>query len=254
MREYVEYPEYYDWDHVLAEDIPFYLEYARQSGSPVLELACGTGRALLPLAEAGFSVFGIDVSEGMLRVCASKVTERRAPGRVTITRASMTDFELAVKDFALAFVAARSFMHLPTQAHQTACLRRAFDHLRRGGLFIVDVYAPSFAKLASPPDDGFKVRKEFDLPNGHHVVRKDRFVRNDVVNQVSETEILFEEYDGSGRLVRSRMLPMDTRYTFRFELQLLLERAGFEIVDLFGGYDGRPYDGAGEIIFVARKP
>jgi hypothetical protein len=86
------------------------------------------------------------------------------------------------------------------------------------------------------------------------VVRSDRFVRNDRVMQVQHYEIRFQEYDAAGTLVRGRRLPLTTRYTFRYELQLLLERAGFEMVDLYRDYDKNPYDGTGEIIALARRP
>jgi hypothetical protein len=92
------------------------------------------------------------------------------------------------------------------------------------------------------------------LPNGHRLLRWDRFVRNDPVLQIQHAEIRFTEFDAEGALVRERTLPLDTRYTFRYELQLLLERAGFEMVDLFRDYDRNPFDGTGEIIAVARRP
>ncbi len=111
-----------------------------------------------------------------------------------------------------------------------------------------------FELLAQKPDGPFVFRKDYDLPNGHHVIRRDRFVCNDVANQVQHSEIWFEEYDVVGTLVCERIVPMDTRYVFRYELQLLLERVGFEVVDVFRDYDGNPYDGTGEIIAVARRP
>ena len=76
MPEYVDYAEYYDQDHATAIDIPFYLDHARECGSPILELACGTGRVLIPLAEAGFELYGVDASENMLAMCERKVRER----------------------------------------------------------------------------------------------------------------------------------------------------------------------------------
>jgi len=66
--EYVDFAEYYDFDHAITLDVEFYLDFARQCGSPILELACGTGRLVVPLAEAGFEVYGIDLSENMLAV------------------------------------------------------------------------------------------------------------------------------------------------------------------------------------------
>lgn len=108
--------------------------------------------------------------------------------------------------------------------------------------------------MAMEPDGQFILRKEFDLPNGHHVIRKDRFVKNDKVNQIQHWELKFEEYDCTGMLVRERVVPMDTRYIFRYELQLLLERVGFEIADIFRDYDKNAFDGTGEIIMVAKRP
>lgn len=254
MTEYVDYAEYYDFDHDITIDIPFYLGYARQCGSPVLELACGTGRALVPLAEAGFEMYGVDLSENMLDICRRKVNEKRLEDRVHLTLANMAAFDLPRKDFGLIYVPVRSFMHLFSHEDQLACLRRVYDHLRPGGIFIVDIYAPDYELLAQEPDGPFVVRRGFDLPDGNHVVRKDRFVKNDLANQINHYEMRYEEYDASGTLVRERVVPLATRYTFRYELQLLLERVGLEVVNVYRDYDRNPFDGTGEIIAVARRP
>jgi ubiquinone/menaquinone biosynthesis C-methylase UbiE len=254
VPEYVDYAEYYDYDHAVVEDIPFYLEYARETGGPILELACGMGRLLLQLAEMGYEVHGVDFSENMLEVARRKISEQDFSHRIKLTCANMADFELQEKLFALAFVAVRSFMHLYTQEDQLLCLDCVCRHLRPGGLFIVDVYSPNLGILTQPSGSDFKLRNEFMLPNGHRVTRKDRFVRNDFLNQINQWEMLFEEFDADGNLVRSRLVPMDTRYTFRFELQLLLEKAGFEVQTIFHDYEKHAYDGTGEIIAVAKKP
>lgn len=254
MLEYVDYAEYYDFDHDTQIDLAFYLDWARHCGSPVLELACGTGRVLIPLAEAGYEVYGVDLSQNMLALCRRKVQERGLGDRVHLALADMATFELERHDFALAYIPVRSFMHLFTPRDQLACLERVYEHLRPGGYFVVDVYAPRFDLLAQEPDRPFVVRREYDLPNGHHVVRSDRFVNNDLLRQVMHCEMQFEEYDPAGALVRERRLPLGTRYTFRYELQLLLERVGFESVAFYRDYDRNPYDGTGEIIAVARRP
>jgi len=253
MPEYVDYAEYYDAIHDKGDDVPFYLEYARRAGGPVLELACGTGRLAVPLAEAGLRVHGFDFSERMLDVLRRKIAKKKIGDRLSVSCANMADFDLPEKSFALAFVAFRSFMHLFTQADQLACLRRVFSHLRPGGRFIVDVYTPNLEWLSSPCTGEFVQRNNVALPGGGRLLRKDRFVRKGYVNQINEAELAFEEYDTAGGLVRSRTVPLATRYSFRFELQLLLEKAGFEIEALFGDYDKRPFDWTGEIIFVARK-
>ena len=254
MAEYVDFAEYYDFDHAITQDVGFYLDFAHRCRSPILELACGTGRLVIPLAEADFEVYGVDVSENMLAICRRKVAEKHLGDRVQLALADMVQFDLPRKDFTLAFAALRSFMHLLTQADQLACLQQIYRHLRPGGYFIVDIIAPDLERLAQKPNETFTVRRVFNLPNGHPVVRKDRLVKHDIVNQVRHFEFRFEEFDSSRALVRERLVPLHTRYTFRYELQFLLERVGLEIVDVFGDYDQKPYDGTGELIAVTRRP
>jgi SAM-dependent methyltransferase len=254
VPEYIDYAQFYDHDHQgTVPDLEFYLDYARQCGSPVLELACGTGRLLVPMAEAGFAMSGVDLSKNMLAVCKKKVEDRKLAGRVSLVHASMTDYDLSRRDFALAFIAFRSFMHLYSQDEQLACLACTYEHLRPGGLLLIDIYAPLYALLAQDPNQPFAVRREFDLPNGHHVIRKDRFVKNDSMHQIQYAELRFEEYDLDGVMVNAHTIPLSTRYTFHFEMQLLLEKAGFEVIDLFRDFDKTPFDGTGEIITVARR-
>lgn len=254
MADYVDFAEYYEYDHAITEDIPFYLARASECGSPILELACGTGRVLIPLAQAGFEVHGIDISRNMLAACRDAVHRFGLDDRVRIEQADMTDFTLPRQDFKLIFAALRSFMHLPTPADQLACLRRAYAHLAPGGRLILNLIAPDPVRLAEAPTEGFAVRREFDLPNGNHVVRKQRLVEHDVAAQVRRFDFKFEERDHSGQIVRERMVPMSLRYSFRDELEDRLRRVGFVEIEFFRDYDGSHYDGTGEMVVVAGRP
>jgi SAM-dependent methyltransferase len=250
---YVDYAEYYDYEAHVVDDVPFYLEYAAASGSPILELACGTGRVLVPLAEAGFEMSGVDLSANMLARCQDKVAARGLSDRVQLFQADMASFELPRRDFSLIYIPVRSFMHLFSQEAEMSCLARAYAHLRPGGTFIVDVYAPDFALLAREPGGDFERPMWFNLPNGRPVLKEQRFLHNDRARQINHYELRFQEHDPGGGIVRERRVPMDTRYTFRYELQLLFERAGFEVADVFGDYARGPYDGTREIIMVGRR-
>ena len=254
MSHYEDFAEYYDFDHAVTLDLEFFLDFARRCQSPILELACGTGRVAIPLAEAGFEVHGVDLSEQMLAVCRDKIEERGLGERIRLILANMTSFDLPRKDFTLAYIALRSFMHLLSQEEQLACLQQVIKHLRPGGYFIVTVIAPDVERLAQKPMGAFGVRREFELPNGHRVVRMDRLVQHDIVRQIRQFELKFEEFDSRGTLVCERLVPLYTRYTFRYELQLLLERAGLELAGTFRDYEQNAYDGTGEMIAVARRP
>jgi SAM-dependent methyltransferase len=189
----------------------------------------------------------------MLAICRTKVENKNLTDNVHLSLATIAEFDLPRVNFTLAFIAVRSFMHLFTQQDQISCLRSVHQHLSPGGLFIIDIYAPDFEKLAEKPNQPFTDRKDFDLPDGHHVVRYDRFIKNDLKNQIQHSEIRFEEFDQTGTLVRRLTLPMDTRYTFRYGLQLLLEKTGFEVLEVYRDFDKNPYDGTGEIITVAQR-
>jgi len=254
MPHYEDYAEYYDLDHDTDIDIAFYQGYAEANGPRTLELACGTGRVMVPLAESGIQIDGLDFSENMLARCREKLAARDLLGRSNLYLSDMADFDLPFKGYGLVYVPVRSFMHLFSQEAQLGCLACAHRHLRPSGIFIVDVYSPSYRNLAQAPDAPFRVRREFDLPNGNHVVRSDRFVSNDPALQIQHCEIRFQETAPDGALVRERVLPMDTRYTFRYELELLLEQVGFEVTNVFRDYDRRPFGGNGEIIMIGRKP
>lgn len=254
MTPYDGFAKYYDFDHAFTVDIDFYLDFAKQCQPPILELACGTGRVLIPLAKAGFKIYGVDICENMLEVCRGTVNQYRLEKQVHLSLADMAGFDFPHKDFGLVLTALRSFMHLLTQADQLSCLRRVYDHLRPDGYCILSVMAPDPQKLAEKPGEVFVVRREFDLSNGHHVVRKERLVKHDVVNQVHYFEFKFEEFDTAENLVQERFVPLYLRYTFPNELQLLLETVGFQVVNIFRDYDRNPYDGTGEMIVIARRP
>ena len=254
MTGYVDFAEYYDYDHDISFDIPFYIDYAHQCQSPILELASGTGRLVISLAKAGFDVYGVDLSDNMLEVCRKAIHEQPFEQRVHLFTADMAHFDLARKDFHLAYIALRSFMHLLSMEEQLACVQRVYNHLQPQGQFIISVIAPDKEKLDRRPSNEFTVQREFDLPNGHHVQRKERLVQHDRANQVRHFEFKFEEFNSTGRLVRERVVPLKTRYIFRQELQIYLETAGFQIVNIYRDYNKTPYDGTGEIIAIARRP
>lgn len=253
MTEYIDFAEYYDLDHVETEDIPFYLDRAHQCGSPVLELGCGTGRVLVPLARAGFMIHGVDISDNMLAVCRQAVSRFGLDDRVSLSQASMVDFRLPRQDFKLAFVAFRSLMHLLTPADQLGCLRQVHAHLEPGGSLVLSLIAPDPVRLAEAASDEFQVRREFEMPNGHHVVRKQRLVQHDPITQVRRFEFKFEERDQSGKIVRDRLVPLLMRYSFADEIEGRLREAGFGQIEMLGGYDGRKYDGTGEMIVIAQR-
>src|SRR5688572_27712712 len=126
----------------LAGDVEFYLDCAQRYGGPILELGVGTGRILVPLAEAGYDVVGLDLSPAMLEIAAAKLRERpEAAERVRLLEGDMTNFDLGQR-FALVLIPARSFQHVTTPEGQRATLRCIRRHLVMGGHLILDLFDP----------------------------------------------------------------------------------------------------------------
>jgi SAM-dependent methyltransferase len=224
-----------------SQDAAFYLALARESGGPVLELGCGTGRILLPIARAGIPCVGLDASRDMLDALRAK----QPPPSLELVQGTMESFDLGARRFALIAIPFRAFSHLldvPAQLAALACIRR---HLAPGGRLALDVFDPKLASLARAEEpEALAVSAE--TPRGR-VQRFDR-VSRDVARQVLTLRMRFvaeaAEDSGEGEL--------ELRWFHRYELEHLLARAGFAIEALYGGFDRRAWAPGGETVVVAR--
>jgi SAM-dependent methyltransferase len=237
-------------------DADFYVDLAQKSKGPVLEVGCGTGRVLLPIVRAGIEIAGLDLSPAMLAVCEQKLAEEppEVQARVTLHHGDMRDFDLA-RSFALAITPFRAFQHLETVEDQRSCLAAIRRHLRPGGQMVLDLFNPSLPLLADERrSEEWGDEPGLTMPDGRKVVRQFRIARHDLFGQLQDVEIIYYVTHPDGREERLvHMFPM--RYTFRYEAEHLLARAGFEIEALYAGFDRSPYGSQypGELIFVARR-
>jgi len=244
---------FYDYEQEqFVQDIPFYVNYAKACGGEVLELACGTGRVLFPIAREAVKITGLDISQGMLDVARKKlaVLEDKYKNNVELVRADMTDFDLK-KKFALIYIPFRSFQGLLTKSNQGKCLERARDHLMEGGTFILDLFAPLHKYLA------MEHRREYmgiflDRENGVPVTHWAETSWN-LAEQTLRSDWYYEWTDKEGRFQR-QVWCLEIGYLFRYEAELLLEKHGFKVKDVFGGFKKEPYNYySGEQIFVCGK-
>ncbi len=248
----------YDWVIPYRErpDISFFVDAAKDAGSPVLEIGCGTGRVLIPSARAGIDVVGLDMSSHMLAVCRKRLREENVAvqARVELVQADMRHFDLE-RRFTLATLPFRPFQHLITVRDQLSCLMSIRRHLVDGGRVVLDLFNPSLDEFANR-QEGQEVgdEPEFSLPDGRRVVRRHRIVAHDRFRQVNQVELIYYVTHLDGREERLvHAFPM--RYLFRFEVEHLLVRCGFDVEQLYAGFDKSAYGSRypGELIFVARK-
>jgi SAM-dependent methyltransferase len=259
MNEYDVYAATYDVKHgEFTEDIPFYVEEARRAQPPVLELACGTGRVLIPVAQAGVCVVGLDASPAMIQACRHKVAglPEEMQARITLVEADMRDFAFDGR-FGLVYCPFRAFLHLMTTEDQIAALRNIHAHLRDGGRFALNFFNPDPAYIAEAASRGrglAKVVNEFIHPESGNRVIEWSTLGHDPVEQRIEIYFIHDEVDVGGELLHRTYKPMRLRWIYRYEFEHLLARCGFELEALYGGFDRRPLtDMHQELVWVARR-
>lgn len=246
MDVYEKLARFYDLEHAdLTADVVFFLYFARQAGGPVLEVGCGTGRLLLPMLEAGIEVTGVDLSPAMLARARDKLGDK-----VPLIEGDMQTVTLPQR-YALIIISINTFLHLMTTADQLAALANLARYLSPGGRIIIDL--PAGDELAhQDPDARLTLEKIFFDPDSGHRIMKLVASRVDWATQRQEVTYVFDELlkDGS---VKRTVVPMTLRHIFRYELELLLERADYSLEDLYGDYDLSSYgEGGPRMIAVAR--
>ena len=238
-------------------DLEFYMALARKAhrtGHPVLELACGTGRVAIPIAREGISVVGLDSSAAMIKRACEK-SEGLSTARWV--EGSMQAFALPER-FGLAFIAFRSFQHLLTVRDQLSCLRSIHEHLEPGGKLAIHVFNPDLVVmgqwLGAKGGALQRRRDEYRNPNSGRPARAWETRQYYPAAQEVESTFIDEELDEDGSVVSRVYRDLRLRYIFRYEMEHLLARAGFEIEALYGDFFGGDFqDSSPEMVWIARR-
>lgn len=242
------------YDRLMA-DMPYprWVEFAEAAfarhGRPsvIAELGCGTGSVTIPLAERGYRVYGIDLSEAMLSIAQSKSGGGlyNAAFEPIWLQQDMTEWELAEPvDAVVSFCDCLNYV---TEADQVAdVFRQTYSGLKPGGLFLFDVHTP--ATLAAYADNQPYVYNEPDLSYIWECAFDEELICID-----HELTFFAREADGK------RYTRFDETHTQRAypleQLQAMLEEAGFRGVRIYGDFSWEQADeGTERAFFVAQKP
>lgn len=241
-------PDLYDEQYRhYRDDLGFYTQLANDYGSPVLELGAGTARVSLALAKAGHTVVGVELSEAMVAKGKEHLARANAAEGVTLLQADMRRLELS-QTFPVVIAPFNTLMHAYTMQDQDATLATVKRHLEPGGVFAFDVYTPNFSGL-----NVLRREAEWEHVGGEY---SELFLYQtlDADNQILESRYYLDTVKEDGTLKRQTSV-LKQRYYTRFELERLLYGAGFQQVQIFGGFDKRRYNATEAVmVVVARTP
>ncbi len=249
MTDYDLIAPFYDIEHAhFDEDLNLYANFAKLSGGPLLELACGSGRLLVPLAREGYELTGVDSSASMLKLAQAALEKAGVAAQCTLVQEHMSQLCLGRK-FRLAFIALGSFGHVCTRQEQRQALAVVHEHLTAGSRFILDI---------SNADARYMEHLSGQMLHQGTWQREDGIMLSHVVSPASSlTKHLLElthfyEEHRQGEAVRRTVITTHLYLFERNEVELLLEEAGFGITDVYGDYELGPFEhDSPRMIFIA---
>jgi SAM-dependent methyltransferase len=222
---------YDPWSRSVTEDVSFYVDQALASGGPVVELAVGTGRIAIPVAQAGVEVIGVDTSPGMLAVARAAAEAAGVTDRVDLRLGDLREPPVSER-VALVICPFRSLLHMETEDEKLRALRAARKLLVEGGRFVFDVFAPS--------------REDIEETGGRWLERESGIFERADWDEGSRTLSLSVRSDEGATTFGLHWLSAP-------EWLRLLDEAGFEVDALYGWFDLRPQTGEEDMVFVCRR-
>jgi SAM-dependent methyltransferase len=229
--------------------VPFYVARIPRPDAEVLELGCGTGRVLVPLAASCGYIHGLDQSEAFLDRCRQKLAAAGVPAaRARAQRADITDFDLG-RAFDLVIAPFRVFQALETDTAIEGLFRCVRAHLAPRGTCILNVFNPSQGPKHLPREwrsDVERFNWEVPVPGGK-VTRHDRRARLDPERLVLYPELVYRRYVGDS-VAETVVVPLVMRCHYPAGFEELIVRHGFSVVQRWGGYAGEPYGAGPELV------
>ncbi|WP_026908434.1 class I SAM-dependent DNA methyltransferase [Paucisalibacillus globulus] len=242
LEEY-ENPILYDFENDgYTEDVAFLLKCAKKEKGVIIDLACGTGRATIPLAEKGLNLIGVDIHAGMLEQAKKKSSN------LAIHWVEQDCTKLTLNSNSkLMYMVGNSFQHFLTNQEQDQLLTSIYNHLDADGIFIFNTRFPSKEELLQPAEEEFW-KSYTDPSSGQHVD----------VYTISEYDSLkqVQHYTTIRRAQNETesSTGISLRYVFPQEIQRLAEANGFRILNMFSDWKEAPITGESmEMICVFQK-
>jgi SAM-dependent methyltransferase len=241
-------PQLYHAHHSsYTEDLPFWLELAAKEGDPVLELGCGTGRVLIPMAQAGYHTVGLDHDLSMLKFLQASIALQELH-TLLLVAADICRFNLSAK-FPLITLPCNTFSTLNTE-QQVACLRCVGRHLSEGGVFAVCLPNPELISRL-PTQAAAELEDEFIHPDTGNPVQVSSSWRR--TKHTLHLTWIYDQLLPDGTVDRKVVNNHQQLNTVNIYLSEL-ENEGLMVRGLYGDFDRSPYtDDSPQLIIQASR-
>lgn len=240
-------PDLYDIENTVVDEMPVLLRLADETGGPILDLACGTGRTTLPMAAAGFEVTGVDVSEPMLTRAREKAEEQGLSIAFFLQDCARLDLPLTAR---MATMTGHAFQEFLTNEEQDGLLCSVNRHLQPGGVFVFDTRFPSRDNIQKP--EGEQPWQTVTDGRGW-TVAVSVIWSFDPVSQIQDYTMIDRISDSTGATGETRSLGK-LRYTWPREMDRMLHMHGFDLDTIYGGWDASELTADSyDMVVIARK-
>lgn len=228
-------------DSSVEGDIDFYRRLAGETGGPILDVGCGTGRVATALVADGHEVVGIDLSAPMLRLAEQRreALSTDVAARLSFHQADMMTLDLG-RDFALVVAPSRVFQFLLTTDAQRQALAALRSHLRPDARLVLDLFDPLLDGVVPSAEVTARGGEVVHPTTGNRVTWEVTGRRPDPARQLIVEDWAATEIDASGEVLRTDTERLTLRWSLRSEMRLLFELAGLEVVADYGDFRGGP--------------
>ena len=225
-------------------DVEFYLDFFKDFKGNILEIGAGTGRITIPLAKQGHNITALDVSKDMLEILTNKAKNEGL--EIPTLQADMRDFVFSNERFDAIIITFRSFQHMYSIADQLKALHNISGYLNPAGYLVFDVFNPSIEYIAKG-DWQWRPEREINVPE-KGLVKIENRNKYDMAKQLMSQET---KYLIAGK---EEVVAFEMRFFFRFEVELLLKVAGYDVVKLYGDFKKCEFvSGSPEMVWIVRQ-
>lgn len=240
-------PQAYDLEDAgYVEDQPFIEQWAQALGSPVLDIACGTGTMALKLAAQGYQVIGIDIVPAMIDWAAQKAAAQNLSVEWLVGDART--FQLQ-KQFPFIYLIGNAFQHFLTRADHEALLARVREHLRPEGCFVFCTRNPAPQNILQAR---FSEPQKYIGDDGKQLISSEEQYY-DAIAQIQHYTFQSKWLDAAGQQIKEQTTRTALRYIFPQEMEALLFYNGFQIHACYGSWQQEPLTATSRLMIYVCK-